>query len=68
MQRFAREEVLAVLARFCVAQASRATTTDSTEEVILLATADYSSVDVQALTLALTDVTRTPRSGRFGEL
>jgi hypothetical protein len=56
MEQFAREDVLAALARFGVAGASRATTTDSTEEVILLAKADFESVDVQKLTLALMDV------------
>lgn len=56
MERFAREDVLAALARFGVAGASRATTTDSSEEVILLAKADLESVDVQELTLALMDV------------
>lgn len=55
MERFAREDVREVLARFGVTQASRATTTDSTEEVILLAAADFAAVDVQALTLALMD-------------
>jgi len=56
MERFAREDVLAALARFGVTRASRATTTDSTEEVILLAKADFESVDVRELTLALMDV------------
>lgn len=56
MERFAREDVLATLARFGVTRASRATTTDSTEEVILLARSDVESVDVRALTLALMEV------------
>jgi hypothetical protein len=56
MERFAREDALGALARFGVAQTSRATTTDSTEELILLAKADYESLDVQALTLSLMDV------------
>jgi hypothetical protein len=50
MGRFAREDVRAVLARFGVTKASRATTTDSTEEVILLAGRDFDSVDVETLT------------------
>ena len=50
MERFAREDVLAALARFGATRASRATTTDSTEEVILLAKADFESVDVRELT------------------
>lgn len=53
MQRLVREDVLAVLARFGVAEASRATTTDATEEVVLLAKADFASVDVRQVTLAL---------------
>jgi hypothetical protein len=55
MERFAREDVRAVLASFDVMNARRATTTDSSEEVILLARADFAAVDVQALTLALMD-------------
>jgi hypothetical protein len=56
MGRFAREDVRAVLARFGIAVASRATTTDSTEEVVLLAQRDYASVDVSKFTLALMEV------------
>lgn len=56
MERFAREDVLAALARFGVTRASRATTTDATEEVILLAKADFDSVAVKQVTLALMDV------------
>ena len=53
MERFAREDVRAVLARFGVSEAMRATTVDPTEEVVLLGDQDFASVDVQALTLAL---------------
>lgn len=56
MEQFAREDVREVLARFEVTCASRATTTDSTEEVILLGKDDFASVDAQALTLALMDI------------
>ena len=56
MGRFAREDVLAILRQFGVAKASRATTTDSTEEVILLTSGDFGSVDVDALTRALMGV------------
>jgi hypothetical protein len=55
MGRFAREDVLAVLSRFGIAAGARATTTDSSEEVILLAKPDFESVDVRELTLALMD-------------
>jgi hypothetical protein len=56
MDRFARRDVLAVLARFGVTSARRATTVDTTEEVILLAEADVNRVDVAALTAALYEV------------
>lgn len=56
MEGFAREDVRAVLASFGVSHASRATTTDSSEEVILLAKSDFAAVDVRALTLALMDI------------
>jgi hypothetical protein len=56
MGRFAREDVRAVLHRFGVAKASRATTTDATEEVFLLAPTDIAAIDVDALTRALMDV------------
>jgi hypothetical protein len=56
MGRFAREDVRGVLERFGIDAASRATTTDSTEAVILLAKEDFDRVDVRALTLALMDV------------
>ena len=56
MGRFAREDVRTVLACFGIAEASRAITTDSTEEVILLVKEDFDRVDVRALPLALMDV------------
>lgn len=56
MERFAREDVREVLARFGVDSARRASTTDATEEVILLGPVDADRVDVNALTLALMEV------------
>ncbi len=56
MGRFAREDVWQVLHGFGVTTASRATTTDATEEVILLPKDQLAAVDVRALTLALTRV------------
>jgi hypothetical protein len=53
MERFAREDVLAVLARFGVSSAMRASPLDPTEEVFLLSREDFQSVDVRDLTLAL---------------
>lgn len=53
MGRFAREDVWEVLRAFGVTQAARATTTDPTEEVILLPKAVLASLDVTALTKAL---------------
>jgi hypothetical protein len=55
MGRFAREDVRTVLATFGISKATRATTTDSSEEVILLSKADFAAVDVRALTRALMD-------------
>jgi hypothetical protein len=52
MERFAREDVWEVLRQFGVTHATRATTTDPTEEVIILAERDFESVDVTALTTA----------------
>jgi hypothetical protein len=45
-----------VLRNFGVAAARRATTTDPTEEVLLLNATALASVDVRALTLAVMDV------------
>jgi hypothetical protein len=45
-----------VLRQFGITKASRATTTDSTEEVILLTKQELKSVDVAALTTALMEV------------
>lgn len=56
MGRLAREDVHAVLSRFGIAEARRAITVDSTEEVILLAEQDFEAVDVRGLTLALMEV------------
>jgi hypothetical protein len=54
--RMAREDVREVLAGAGVHDARRATSTDPTEEVILLQEEDYRRVDVEALTRALMDV------------
>ena len=54
--RFAREDIWAVLRKFGVTKASRATTIDPTEEIIILAKEDLESVDVTALTMALMEV------------
>jgi hypothetical protein len=56
MERFARADVREVLSQFGLTHATRATTTDSTEEVIILAKRDFDSVDVTALTTALMEV------------
>lgn len=56
MDRFAAEDVRAVLKSFGVESSRRATTTDSTEEVILISQSDFDRVDVEALTLALMNV------------
>ena len=56
MEQFAREDVREVLARFGVTAGRRASTTDPTEEIILLTQQDIDHVDVNALTVALMDV------------
>jgi hypothetical protein len=56
MGRFAREGVWAVLRRFGVTSAARAASTDPTEEVILLQTADIERVNVDQLTAELMGV------------
>lgn len=56
VERFAREDVRAVLSEYGVLTASRATYTDSTEEIILLDRADYTRVPVGQLTRAIMDV------------
>lgn len=48
-----RDELRKVLQEFGVTRASRATTTDLTEEVILVSARDFDAVDVMALTIAL---------------
>lgn len=55
MEQFAREDIRAVLASYGVSSARRATSTGVSEQVVLLAQADFASVDVRALTLALMD-------------
>jgi len=56
MERSAREDVREVLRRFGIGSARRASTTDATEEVILLAPADAEVIDADELTLALMNV------------
>lgn len=51
---FPRNDIRAVLRDFGVTQESRATTTDSTEEVILLPMQQMATLGVRALTAALT--------------
>ncbi len=53
MGQYTREDIWSVLRDFGVTQASRATTTDSTEEVILLPKQQMATLDVHALTVAL---------------
>jgi len=55
-EKFAREDVLRVLAEHGITGARRVETTDSTEEVILLAHEHFDRVDVDALTRALMEV------------
>jgi hypothetical protein len=55
VERFAREDVREVLQRFGLQSARRATTTDVTEEVLLLDSEALAAVDLQVLTRALMD-------------
>jgi hypothetical protein len=57
MERFEKEDVLSVLASFHISSASRASDTDSTEEIILLSSKDWARLnDVELLTRALMEV------------
>jgi hypothetical protein len=56
MERFARQDVLAVLARFGIEAVRRAIPIDPTEEVFLLSSDDFARVDSDAVCLALMDV------------
>jgi hypothetical protein len=53
LEPFAREDLRTVLARFGVASARRALSTDRTEEVVLLLAGDFNRVDREALTQAV---------------
>ena len=54
--RFAREDVLPVLASFGITSAERATGTGVDEEIILLRHDDFARIDVRAVTVALMGV------------
>ena len=56
MERFAREDVRWVLERYGIHSARRRTTTDQTEEMILIDAEDYNKTPIHELTLALMDV------------
>lgn len=56
MEKFAREDVRQILERYGIQTARRATTTDDTEEVVILDAHDYRSAPIEELTLALMDV------------
>lgn len=56
MEPFAREDVRQVLRDFGVTSCRRATTTDSTEEVLLVGSDTFNAVDIERLTRALMDV------------
>ena len=56
MERFAREDVRWVLERYGIHSARRRTTTDQTEEMILIDAEDYNKTPIYELTLALMDV------------
>ena len=56
IERFAREDVREVLERYGIHAARRATTTDATEEVVLLNADEYKKTQIEELTLALMDV------------
>jgi hypothetical protein len=53
MERFAREDVRDVLARFGVLTARRAVDTDASEEVLLLRPEDFSSIEPDEVALAV---------------
>ena len=54
--RFAREDAWAVLKRFGVSSAERATGTGADEEIILLPRSDFAKIDAKVLALALMEV------------
>jgi hypothetical protein len=56
MERFARQDVLAVLARFGIDGVRRAIPIDPTEEVFLVSSDDFARIDSRAVCLALMDV------------
>jgi hypothetical protein len=56
MERFAREDVREVLARFGVVTARRVVDTDASEEVLLLRLDDFESIDPDELALAVMEV------------
>jgi len=57
MGAFARKDIHVVLARSGISSARRAvTTTDSTEEVILLSKRDFAQIDANEVTIAVTAV------------
>lgn len=56
MERFAREDVRQVMHDFGIESCRRATLTDATEEVFLLAPEAIAAVDTDALTRALMEV------------
>ena len=56
MEPLARENVRAVLAQFDIVSAQRAADTDPAEEVILLASDDFASIDPTEITLAILEV------------
>jgi hypothetical protein len=56
MERFKREDVMGVLARFRIFEASQPPSLDPTEEIFILSPSDFDSVDNREVTLALMDV------------
>ena len=56
MECFAREDIREVLESYGINSARRATTTDESEEVVLLEPVDYKKVEVRTLTLAIMEV------------
>lgn len=52
----ARQSVRAVLARFGILSAQRAVDTDSSEEVILVQSGDFASIDASRVAIAIMDV------------
>jgi len=56
MERFAREDVRAVLALYSIRKGRRAIPLDETEEIVLLTAVEFGRTDIDALTKALMDV------------